>query len=131
MAEADKVDIRLYSVIYHALEDVQKAMKGMLDPEYREAVLGTAEVRSTFKVSNVGTIAGCYVIDGKIVRNGLVRIIRDGVVVYQGKIASLKRFKDDVKEAATGYECGMQIENYNDIKEQDQIECYIMEEIKE
>ena len=130
MADADKVDIRLYSVIYHALEDIQNAMKGMLDPTYEESVVGTAEVRNTFKVSSVGTIAGCYVLDGKIVRNGLVRIIRDDVVIYQGKIASLKRFKDDVKEAQAGYECGIQIENYNDIKELDHIECYIMKEIK-
>ncbi len=130
MADADNVDIRLYSVIYHALEDIQNAMKGMLDPTYEESVVGTAEVRNTFKVSSVGTIAGCYVLDGKIVRNGLVRIIRDDVVIYQGKIASLKRFKDDVKEAQAGYECGIQIENYNDIKEMDHIECYIMKEIK-
>ncbi len=131
MADSEKVDIRLYSVIYHATEDVQKAMKGMLDPKFKETILGLAEVRNVFKVSNVGTVAGSYVLDGKIVRNGMVRIIRDGVVIYQGKIASLKRFKDDVKEAATGYECGIQIENYNDIKELDQIECYIMEQIKD
>ena len=129
MIATDKVDVRLYSVIYDAIDDVKNAMKGMLAPTYEEEVTGTAEVRNTFKVSNVGTIAGCYVLDGKIVRNGLIRLIRDGVVIYSGKIASLKRFKDDVKEAASGYECGIQIEDYNDVKEQDQIECYIMKEV--
>ncbi len=131
MITTDKVDVRLYSVIYDAIEDVKKAMKGMLAPTFEEEVTGTAEVRNTFKVSNVGTIAGCYVLDGKIVRNGMIRLIRDGVVIYTGKIASLKRFKDDVKEAASGYECGIQIEDYNDIKEQDQIECYIMKQISQ
>ena len=129
MITTDKVDVRLYSVIYDAIDDVKKAMKGMLAPTFEEEVTGTAEVRNTFKVSSVGTIAGCYVLDGKIVRNGMVRLIRDGVVIYSGKIASLKRFKDDVKEAASGYECGIQIEDYNDVKEQDQIECYIMKEV--
>ena len=105
-------------------------MKGMLDPVYEEKIIGNAEVRQTFKVSNVGTIAGCYVLDGKIERNAGVRVIRDNVVIHEGKLASLKRFKDDVKEVTKGFECGIQIENYNDIKEGDIIEVYIMEEIK-
>ena len=129
-AEKDKVEIKLYSVIYNAIEDVEAAMKGMLDPEFKEVVIGNAEVRQVFKVSNVGTIAGCYVTDGKIARNSIVRIIRDNVVLHEGKLVSLKRFKDDVKEVAYGYECGVQIENYNDIVEGDVIEAHVMEEIK-
>ena len=105
-------------------------MKGMLDPVYKEVIIGNAEVRQTFKVSNVGTIAGCYVTDGKIARNSIVRVIRDNVVLHEGKLISLKRFKDDVKEVAHGYECGVQIEDYNDIKEGDIIEAHIMEEVK-
>ena len=124
------VDIRLYSVIYDAIEDVKAAMIGMLDPEYKESVTGHIEVRQTFKVSGVGTIAGGYVTDGKVLRNSDVRIVRDGIVVYQGKLASLKRFKDDVKEVAQGFECGLSFENYNDIKEGDVVEAYIMEEVK-
>ena len=129
-AEKDGVEIKLYSVIYNAIEDVESAMKGMLDPEFKEVVIGNAEVRQTFKVSNVGTIAGCYVTDGKIARNSIVRVIRDNVVLHEGKLVSLKRFKDDVKEVAYGYECGVQIENYNDIVEGDVIEAHVMEEIK-
>ena len=129
-AEKDGVEIKLYSVIYNAIEDVESAMKGMLDPEYKEVVIGNAEVRQVFKVSNVGTIAGCYVTDGKIARNSTVRVIRDNVVLHEGKLVSLKRFKDDVKEVAYGYECGVQIENYNDIQEGDVIEAHILEEIK-
>ena len=129
-AEKDCVEIKLYSVIYNAIEDVESAMKGMLDPEFKEVVIGNAEVRQTFKVSNVGTIAGCYVTDGKIARNSIVRVIRDNVVLHEGKLVSLKRFKDDVKEVAYGYECGVQIENYNDIVEGDVIEAHVMEEIK-
>ena len=129
-AEKDGVEIKLYSVIYNAIEDVESAMKGMLDPEYKEVIIGNAEVRQVFKVSNVGTIAGCYVTDGKIARNSIVRVIRDNVVLHEGKLVSLKRFKDDVKEVAYGYECGVQIENYNDIVEGDVIEAHIMEEIK-
>ena len=129
-AEKDGVEIKLYSVIYNAIEDVESAMKGMLDPEFKEVVIGNAEVRQTFKVSNVGTIAGCYVTDGKIARNSIVRVIRDNVVLHEGKLVSLKRFKDDVKEVAYGYECGVQIENYNDIIEGDVIEAHVMEEIK-
>jgi translation initiation factor IF-2 len=129
-AENANVDIRLYRVIYNAIEDIQAAMKGMLEPTYKEVVQGHAEVRQTFKVSGVGTIAGCYVTDGKVVRNSEVRLVRDGIVVYEGKLASLKRFKDDVREVAQGYECGMSLEKFNDIKEGDVIESYIMEEIK-
>ncbi len=129
-AEKEGVEIKLYSVIYNAIEDVQDAMKGMLDPEFKEVIIGNAEVRQTFKVSNVGTIAGCYVTDGKIARNSIVRVIRDNVVLHEGKLVSLKRFKDDVKEVAYGYECGVQIEDYNDIQEGDTIEAHILEEIK-
>ena len=105
-------------------------MIGMLEPEYKEVVNGKAEVRMTYKISNVGTIAGCYVTDGKIVRNSEIRVIRDGIVIFESTLASLKRFKDDVKEVAKGFECGLQIENYNDIKEGDIIEVFVMEEIK-
>ena len=130
MAEKEEVEIKQYSVIYHAIEDVEAAMKGMLDPEFEEKVIGNAEIRQTFKVSNVGTIAGCYVTNGKVSRNAGIRIIRDNVVIHDGKLISLKRFKDDVKEVATGYECGIQIENFNDIQEGDILEVYVMEEIK-
>lgn len=129
LAERDKVDIRLYRVIYNAIEDVEAAMKGMLEPEYKEVVLGHAEVRATFKASSVGTIAGCYVTDGKINRNNDVRIIRDGIVIHEGKLASLKRFKDDAKEVNTGYECGLNIDRFNDIKEGDVIESYTIEAV--
>ena len=124
------VDVRLYSVIYDAIEDVKAAMIGMLDPEYKENVTGHIEVRQTFKVSGVGTIAGGYVLDGKVLRHSDVRIVRDGIVVFQGELASLKRFKDDVKEVAQGFECGLSFENYNDIKEGDVVEAYVMEEVK-
>ena len=130
MAERDEVEIKQYSIIYQVIEDVESAMKGMLDPKYQEKVIGNAEVRQTFKISNVGTIAGAYVLSGKVERNAGVRVIRDNVVIHDGKLATLKRFKDDVKEVTKGFECGMQIENYNDIKEGDIIEVYIMEEIK-
>ena len=129
-AKKDEVEIKQYSVIYQAIEDVENAMKGMLEPKYEEKVIGNAEVRQTFRISNVGTIAGAYVLSGKVERNAGVRVIRDNVVIHDGKLATLKRFKDDVKEVGKGFECGMQIENYNDIKEGDQIEVYIMEEIK-
>jgi len=129
-AERENVDIRLYRVIYNAIEDVENAMKGMLAPKYREEIIGHAEVRQTFRVSSIGTIAGCYVTDGKAVRNSEIRLIRDGVVVKEGSLSSLKRFKDDAKEVATGYECGMTIEGYNDIKEGDIIECFQMVEIE-
>ncbi len=130
IAESEKVDIRLYRVIYQAIEDVEKAMKGMLEPELKEEVLGHAEVRSTFKISGSGTIAGCYVTDGKLQRNANVRLLRDSVVIYEGKLSSLRRFKDDVKEVGEGYECGAGIENYNDIKDGDEIECYSMVEVE-
>lgn len=124
------VEIRLYSIIYKLLEDIEAALKGMLEPEYEEVVIGQAEVRNTFKISKVGTVAGCYVTDGAIQSNSLVRIIRDGIVVYEGKMASLKRFKDDAKEVKYGYECGITIENFNDIKEGDIIEASVMKEIE-
>lgn len=130
MAEKDGVEIKQYSVIYSAIEDVEAAMKGMLAPVYEEKVIGNVEVRQTFKVSSVGTIAGAYVLDGKVERNAGVRVIRENVVIHDGKLASLKRFKDDVKEVTKGFECGIQIEKYNDIKEGDIIEVYIMEEVK-
>jgi len=129
-AAAEGVDIRTYRVIYDAIEDVKAAMAGLLDPEFKESVIGHVEVRQTFKVSGVGTIAGCYVTNGKIVRNSEVRIVRDGIVVYEGKLASLKRFKDDVKEVQQGFECGLSFEKFNDLKEGDNIECYVMEEVK-
>jgi len=130
-AARDKgVEIRLYSVIYNAIDDIEKAMKGMLDPEFEEVVTGQAEVRETFKISRLGTVAGCYVTDGFIKRDALVRVIRDGVVVYEGELSSLKRFKDDVKEVRQGYECGMMIENFNDIKTGDTIEASTMKEVK-
>jgi len=129
-AEKDEVEIKQYSVIYQAIDDVKAAMKGMLDPIFEEKVIGNVEVRQVFKVSNVGTIAGAYVLDGKIERNAGVRVLRDNVVIHEGKLVSLKRFKDDVKEVAKGYECGMQIEDYNDLKEADIIEVYVMEEVK-
>ena len=130
MAEKDEIEIKQYSVIYQAIDDVESAMKGMLAPKYKENIIGNAEVRQTFKISNVGTIAGAYVLDGKLERNAGVRVLRDNVVIHDGKLASLKRFKDDVKEVTKGYECGIQIEKYNDIKEGDIIEAYILEEIK-
>ena len=130
MAEKDEVEIKQYSIIYQAIEDVEAAMKGMLDPEFEEKVIGNVEVRQTFKISNVGTIAGSYVISGKVERNAGVRVIRENVVIHDGHLATLKRFKDDVKEVTKGFECGIQIEDYNDIKEGDIIEVYVMEEIK-
>ncbi len=129
-AEEKKVDMRLYRVIYEAIEEIEAAMKGMLAPKYREAITGHAEIRQTFRVSGVGTIAGVYMTDGKVGRNALIRIVRDGIVVYNGELSSLKRFKDDVKEVAQGYECGMSFDKFNDIKEGDVVEAYIMEEIE-
>lgn len=129
-AEAENVDMRLHRVIYNVIEEIESAMKGMLDPEYEEKVIGQAEVRQTFKVSKVGTIAGSYVTDGKITRDSGVRIIRDGVVLFEGELDTLKRFKDDAKEVAQGYECGITIEKFNDIKEGDIIEAYVMVEVE-
>ena len=128
-AEEEKVQIRMHNIIYKIVEELEDAMKGMLDPDIVEKVTGQAEVRQTFKVSKVGTIAGCYVTDGSLIRDSKVRLIREGVVIYDGELASLKRFKDEAKEVATGYECGITIEHFNDIKEGDVIEGYIMEEI--
>ena len=129
LAQEKNIEIRLYDVIYKVLDDITLALKGMLEPEYEEVVTGQAEVRSIFKNSIVGTIAGCYVTDGVIERSSLVRVLRNGVVIYSGKMASLRRFKDDVKEVKNGYECGITIEKYNDIKEGDIIEASIMKEI--
>lgn len=129
-AEAEGVDIRLHRIIYKVIEEIEAAMKGLLDPEFEEKIIGQAEIRSTFKVSKVGTIAGSYVTEGKITRDSGVRIIRDGIVVFEGEIDTLKRFKDDAKEVAKGYECGVTIKNFNDVKEGDIIEAYIMEEIE-
>ena len=128
-AEREKVDMRLYRVIYNAIEDIEAAIKGMLDPVYREKVIGHVEVRQIYKASGVGTIAGCYVLDGSITKDAQSRIVRDGIVIYEGELASLKRFKDDVKEVKSGFECGIVFEKYNDIKEGDQIEAFVMEEI--
>lgn len=130
VADDQKVDIRLYRVIYNAIEDITAAMKGMLDPVFEEKVIGHAEIRQLFKASGVGTIGGAYVKDGKIQRNARVRIVRDGIVVHEGELATLRRFKDDVKEVATGYECGIVINKFNDIKEGDIVEAFVMEEIK-
>lgn len=130
LASKENIDIRLYRVIYNAIEDIEAAMKGMLDPEYKELVIGHAEVRETFKVPGAGLVAGCYVTDGKVLRKADARIVRNGIVVHEGKISSLRRFKDDVREVATGYECGISLENFNDIKAEDVIEISIQEEIK-
>ena len=130
LAEQEHVDIRFYDVIYHALEDIEKAMVGMLDPTFEERVIGTADVRETFQVPKIGMVAACAVIDGKMERNAKVRVLRDGVVVYTGDIASLRRFKDDVKEVLSGYECGIGVENFNDIKVGDQLEAFVMDEVE-
>ena len=130
LAEREKIEMRLYRVIYDIINDIEDAMKGMLDPEFKEEVLGKVEVRDTFKVPNVGVIAGAYVTEGKVVRNAEIRLVRDGIVIHEGKISSLKRFKDDAKEVNHGYECGLGIENYNDIKIGDTIECFHMVEVE-
>jgi translation initiation factor IF-2 len=124
VAEKEEVDVRTYSIIYDAIDDIKKAMEGMLSPEMKEEVSGTAEIRETFKISKVGTIAGCMVLTGKIFRNSKIRVIRDGVVIHDGELSSLKRFKDDAKEVAKGYDCGLQIKNFNDIQINDQLEAY-------
>ena len=131
IAERRHIDVKLYRIIYEAIEDVQKAMKGLLAPKYHDVYLGKAEVRNTFNITGVGTVAGCYVTDGKIVRNGKLRIYRENIMICEGNVLQLKRFKDDVKEVQQGFECGMSIENFNDIKIGDFIECYISEEIKD
>jgi len=130
LADRESIEIRTYRVIYDVIDDVENAMKGMLDPEYKEEILGKVEIRNTFKVPNVGIIGGAYVTEGKVQRNAEVRLVRDGIVIHEGKISSLKRFKDDAKEVAQGYECGIGIENYNDIKDGDLIECFHMVEIE-
>lgn len=129
-ADKDGVDIKTYRIIYDAIEDIKSAMIGMLEPEYKEVILGTAEVRETYKISNVGTIAGCYVLKGKLKRNAETRVIRDGIVIFESSLSSLKRFKDDAKEVAAGYECGLTVEKFNDIKEGDILECFVMEAIQ-
>ncbi|WP_413301284.1 translation initiation factor IF-2 [Bacillus sp. 1P10SD] len=129
-AEAEKVDVRLHRIIYKVIEEIEAAMKGMLDPEFQEKIIGQAEVRQTFKVSKVGTIAGSFVTEGKITRDSGIRLVRNGVVIFEGQIDALKRFKDDAKEVSKGYECGVTIKNYNDVKEGDIIEAYVMEEIE-
>jgi len=124
LAEKEQIDIRLYSIIYDAINEIKDAMEGMLSPEIREEILGTVEVLETFKITKVGTVAGCIVRDGKVNRNSKVRVIRDGIVIYTGNLGSLKRFKEDVKEVKNGYECGLNIENFNDIKVGDHVEAY-------
>jgi translation initiation factor IF-2 len=130
LAEAEQIQIKLYSIIYDAIEEVKAAMEGMLKPEFEEKVVGNIEVRDVFKITRVGTVAGCMVLDGKVSRHTKVRVIRDGIVVYTGELASLKRFKDDVKEVTKGFECGLNINNFNDIKVGDIIEGYDIVEIK-
>ena len=130
LAKKEGVDVRTYTIIYKAIEDVQAAMTGMLDPEYVDEDTGKAEVRETFKLSGVGTIAGCYVTSGKVFRGSKVRIVRDGFIIHEGQLAALRRFKDDVKEVNQGYECGMSFVNYNDVKEGDIIEAYITKEVE-
>jgi translation initiation factor IF-2 len=129
LAEREGVDIRLYSVIYDVVDDIKKAMEGLLEPTLKEVIQGRAEVRNTFHISKIGPIAGCGVISGKITRNSNVRLLRDNVVVFEGKLSSLKRFKDDVREVLEGFECGLGIENYNDIQVGDQVEAYTIEKI--
>src|SRR5690606_29746812 len=124
VADREEIDIRTYSIIYDAINDLKDAMEGMLSPVMKEEITGTAEIRETFKISKVGTIAGCMVTDGKIFRNASIQLIRDGVVIYTGELASLKRFKDDVKEVSKGYDCGIQVKNYNDIQEGDIVEGF-------
>ena len=130
MAKDEKVDIRTYRVIYDAIEDIKLAVKGMLAPTFVEEVIGRAEVRATFKVPNVGTVAGVYVLNGKVTRNAKVRLLRDGIILHEGEISSLKRFKDDAKELLSGYEGGLGILGYNDLKESDIIEVYIDKEVE-
>ncbi|MFS8541278.1 MAG: translation initiation factor IF-2, partial [Tissierellales bacterium] len=130
LAKVEKVDVKTYRIIYEAIDDIKAAIKGMLEPKYVEEVIGRAEVRATFKVPNVGTVAGIYVLQGKITRNSSIRLLRNDTVIYEGEIASLKRFKDDVREIASGYEGGLGLQNFHDIKEGDVLEAYIMKEVK-
>ncbi|MGB0428577.1 MAG: EF-Tu/IF-2/RF-3 family GTPase, partial [Flavobacteriales bacterium] len=131
VAEQEDIDIRLYSIIYDAINDVKEAMEGMLAPTFKEEIVANLVIRNTFKISKIGTIAGCYVTSGKISRNSDVRVIRDGVVIHTGALGSLKRFKDDVKEVNKGYECGLNLAKFNDLKEEDIIEAYEMVEVKQ
>lgn len=128
LAEAESVEIKLYSIIYDAIENVRKGLEGLLSPEIKESVVGSVEVRQIFKVPKIGTVAGCYVTDGKIQRSNRARLVRDGIVVFEGTIASLKRFKDDVREVEEGYECGLSLENFNDLKVGDIVEPFVMVE---
>src|SRR5665648_773130 len=130
IAEREGVEIRTYRVIYNVIDEIEAAIKGMLDPIFKEVILGKVEIRETFKVPGIGLIAGAYVTEGKVVRNAEIRLLRDGIVIHEGKISSLKRFKDDAKEVAKGFECGIGIEKFNDVKEGDLIECFQMEEIE-
>jgi translation initiation factor IF-2 len=130
LAEAEQIDIRLYSIIYDAINEIKAAMEGMLAPEFEEKITANVEIRDTFKITKVGTIAGCMVLDGKINRNSKIRIVRDGVVIYTGELASLKRYKDDVKEVSAGYECGLNIQNFNNIEVGDIVEAYEQVEVK-
>jgi len=129
-AQRSAVDMRFYRVIYDAIDEIEAAMKGMLAPKFEEAIIGHAEVRQTYKVSGVGTVCGCMVKDGKITRDAQVRILRDNIVIHEGEVGSLQRFKDAVKEVSAGYECGMSIVKFNDIKEGDVFECFVMQEVK-
>ena len=130
MADKEEIDIRMYSIIYDAINDLKDAMEGMLSPEFKEEITGSAEIRETFKISKIGTIAGCMVTNGKIYRNSGIRLIREGVVVYTGELTSLKRFKDDAKEVSKGYDCGMQVKNYNDIHVGDVLEAFQEVQVK-
>ena len=130
LAENEEIDVRLYSIIYDAISEIKSAMEGMLSPEVKEEITGTAEIRDVFKITKVGTVAGCYMREGKINRNSKIRVIRDGIVIFTGELESLKRFKDDVKEVSAGYECGLNVHNFNDIKEGDMIESYTQTEVK-
>jgi translation initiation factor IF-2 len=130
LAENEEIDIRTYSIIYQAIEEIKKAMEGMLSPDIIEKIIGQVEIREVFKITKVGTVAGCYVTDGKIERNSMVRVIRNGVVKHDGKLASLKRFKDDQREVTKGYECGLQLDKFNEILEGDYLEVYVQEEVK-
>ena len=130
-AERDGVDIRTYRIIYDAIEEIQSAIKGMLAPKFRDVDIARIEVRQVVKISSVGNVAGCYVLSGKVNRNAKIRVVRDGIVVTEAEIASLRRFKDDVKEVASGFECGISLEKFNDIKEGDIFEAYVTEEYRE
>jgi translation initiation factor IF-2 len=128
-AARSNVDMRMYRVIYDCINEIEAAMKGMLAPKFKEVVIGHAEIRETYKVSRVGTVCGCYVTDGRVTRGCSIRVLRDNIVIFSGELASLRRFKDDVREVASGYECGMQVDKFNDVKVGDVLGCYVMEQI--